>query len=79
MSASVPVTPRRLALLILLPVAVAALDLGTKHWADVRLASDDHPLPAEVGASDVGTPRAAFLARAWSFASASAPDATSTR
>lgn len=62
-------TPRRVSMLLIIGLVSAALDLGSKEWADRRLASDDHPLPAPVADADVGKPVTAVLAAAWSFLS----------
>ena len=61
---------RRVALLLAVGLVSAALDLGTKEWADRRLAAPDHPLPAPVADGDAGKPVREVLARAWSFLSA---------
>jgi len=73
------VTPRRVGLLLVIGLLSAALDLGTKEWADRRLASDDHPLPAPVGDADVGKPVRDVLAGAWSFLSVAEVDAALER
>jgi signal peptidase II len=61
---------RRVALLLVVGLVSAALDLGTKEWAHSRLASPDHPLPAPVSAAEVGRPVREVVARAWPFLSA---------
>jgi signal peptidase II len=60
---------KRLSILLVIGVLVATLDLGTKEWADRRLASERHPLPAVVGADDVGKTTETFLAEKWDFLS----------
>lgn len=63
-------TPRRFALLLVVGLLSAGADLGTKEWADRRLAADEHPLPAPAAEADAGKSTGEFLAGAWSFLSA---------
>ena len=60
---------RRVLLLVVVTVVVAALDLGSKEWADRRLAAHHHPMSAPVAEADVGRPLLDHLAQAWSFLS----------
>lgn len=60
---------KRAAILLGVGLLVAALDLGSKEWADRRLASDRHPLPAAVAEGDVGKSVESFLTERWGFLS----------
>lgn len=53
---------RKYLLLAVVVVGFVALDYGTKQWAHATLASEEHPLPVIVTASEAGQPLAALVA-----------------
>jgi signal peptidase II len=69
----------RMVLFVGLALVVAALDLGSKEWADLRLAADDHPLPALVPPEWDGKPLGEFARVAFPFASTAELDAALAR